>query len=202
MKISFLKDRAKARLNGNWEQAIIAIMVATVIFFVIDGFFGDKYLKDNLAIFCLRIFLQAPAFLGMAIVFLSISRDQNPRGTEVFQGFHNWWNAFKTMIVMIFFIILWSILLIIPGIMAALSYSMSFYILADNPDMKPGEILRHSKNLMRGHKTELLLLILSFTGWLFLSVITAGILYLLYTGPFFQSTLAEFYESLQERSDF
>jgi len=202
MKVAFLKNRARARLNGNWEEAIIATLVATVIFMVVDYLFADEYLSDNIVIFCLRMMLQAPAILGMAMVFLAISRDLNPKGSEVFQGFRNWWHAFSMFLLQIILIALWSLLLIVPGIMALMSYSMSFYILADNPDMKASEILRQSKNMMKGHKTELLLIFLSFIGWFFLSFATAGILYILYVGPYFQSTLAEFYESLQEISEY
>jgi len=138
----------------------------------------------------------------MAMFFLALSRRTNPEASLIFKGFDNWISAFFTMLLMIVFIILWAILLIVPGIIAALSYSMTLFILADNPDLKPTEAIKRSRHMMQGHKSEFLKLILSFIGWLFLSVITCGILFILYVGPLYYATITEFYESLQEISDY
>lgn len=202
MNTAFIKQRAKARLNGKWEQAIIAILITFVVFAVIDFVYGDQYFTDSFIVFALRILCQAPVILGMSIVFLSISRDQNPRGTEVFEGFKHLWAAFKLQFLMVFMIAFWTIFLVIPGIMAALSWSMSFFILADEPSMGAWQTMKQSKTIMRGHRWQLCKLILSFIGWFALSVLTCGILFVLYVGPYFQASMAEFYESLQEVSDY
>lgn len=202
MNFRFLKSRAKQRLYGKWEQAIIAILISTVVFIILDYLYGDKYFSESFSIFLLRMLFQAPVFLGVSIVFLSISRDLNPRGTEILIGFKHWWSAFKLQFLMILYIAAGLILFIVPGIIAALSLSMSFYILADNPGMGIIQIMKQSSRMMRGHRMELLLLILSFTGWFFLSAVSCGILFVLYVGPYFQATIAEFYESLQEISDY
>jgi uncharacterized membrane protein len=202
MRTAFYKNRARRNLENRWESAIVTVLLGFLVFAAIDAIFGKTYFDSGFFIFCLRLVFQGPVTLGMMMFFLGISRGSNPQTSMIFQGFDNWINAFLTILLMMFFICFWSILLIVPGIIAALSYSMAFFILADNPDSKPLESLRRSRLMMRGHKKELFKLHLSFIGWLFLSVITCGILFILYVGPLYYATITEFYESLQEMSDY
>lgn len=69
------------------------------------------------------------------------------------------------------FIFLWSLLLIIPGIIAAYRYRMALYLLLDNPNMSVYQCIRESKRMMVGHKAELFVLDLSFLGWYILSAV-------------------------------
>jgi len=94
---------------------------------------------------------------------------------------------------MIIFVLLWSLLLIVPGIIAAFRYSMSFYILADNPDMGIMEAINESKRMMRGNKWKFFCLNLSFIGWAILGVLTLGIGYLWLT-PYIEVTMIAFYD--------
>ena len=94
---------------------------------------------------------------------------------------------------MIFRIFLWFLLLIVPGIVAALSYSMTFYILADEPDINAKEALEKSKIMMDGHKMDLFLLGLSFIGWALLCILTLGI-GLLWLIPYMNVSAAKFYQ--------
>jgi uncharacterized membrane protein len=96
------------------------------------------------------------------------------------------------------FIALWSLLLVIPGIVKAYSYSMSFYILADNLGLAANDARKQSMVLMHGNKWRLFCLHLSFIGWLLLSGITFGIL-LLWVIPYMQTATAEFYQDLISR---
>jgi uncharacterized membrane protein len=202
MNYSFLKNRAKHNLDGNWGTAIIALLIAAVFSFVIDFLFADSYTDSGIFIFCIRLMIQGPISLGIALVFLGISRGLNPVPRLVFEGFRHWGKAFWLSLMVTVYIILWSILLVIPGIIAALSYSMAFYIMADEPDVTASEAIRRSKMMMRGHKTELFMLLISFIGWIILSLFTMGILFIVYVGPYLYATITEFYESLQERSSF
>ena len=95
------------------------------------------------------------------------------------------------------FTFLWSLLLVIPGIIKAYAYSMSFYILADNPELTASEALAKSQSLMRGHKMELFILELSFIGWFFLIGLTFG-LAAIYVAPYMEATMANFYNSIKE----
>ena len=83
----------------------------------------------------------------------------------------------------------------IANIKISLEYSMSYYLLADHPEMTGREALKTSKAMMNGHKWRLLRLRLSFLGWIFLSLFTFGI-GLIWVGPYMQAADAAFYREL------
>lgn len=89
----------------------------------------------------------------------------------------------------------WSLLFVIPGIIAAYRYSMATYIMAENPTITPTEAIERSKALMDGRKGDLFCLDLSFIGWALLTVLTAGIGALWLT-PYMAVSRAAFYRSL------
>ena len=93
--------------------------------------------------------------------------------------------------VLLVFYFMW----VIANIKVALTYSMSYYLLADHPEMTGREALKASKDMMKGHKWRLLRLRLSFLGWLFLSWLTVGI-GLLWVGPYMQAADTAFYREL------
>lgn len=84
-----------------------------------------------------------------------------PDKQSIFAVSRLWLKALWLQIVTNFFVFLWSILLIVPGIIKAYSYSMAPYVLADNPYMSVREALRVSKEITKGHKLELFFLQLS-----------------------------------------
>ena len=97
---------------------------------------------------------------------------------------------------MYIFIALWSLLLIIPGIVKSLSYAMTPYILEENPELSANEAIDRSRAMMRGHKYDLLWLYLSFIGWFLLSFLTLGI-GLLWLIPYVETAQAAFYEDVK-----
>lgn len=102
-------------------------------------------------------------------------------------------NVIVTMFLMDLYIVLWSMLFVIPGIVKAYEYLMVPYILAENPGMDRSEVFMISKRMMDGHKWDAFVLQLSFIGWNILSAMTAGILGIFYVEPYFQATMAELY---------
>ena len=86
-------------------------------------------------------------------------------------------------------------MLIIPGIIKSLSYSMSYFILLDNPDMSANDARKESMEMMDGNKGRLFCLYLSYIGWYLLSILTFGIL-LFWVGPSVRTATAFFYQSL------
>ena len=93
---------------------------------------------------------------------------------------------------------LWSLLFVIPGIIKGYSYSMAFYILAENPDMTAKEAITESREIMNGHKWELFVLGLSFILWAFAIVFTLGIA-AIYVEPYMQLTIANFYHNIKRQ---
>ncbi len=97
------------------------------------------------------------------------------------------------------FVFLWSLLLIIPGIIATLSYSMTYFIIADNNSITALEAITKSKEMMRGNKWKFFCLGLRFLGWSLLCVVTLGIGFLWLT-PYMSVSSAQFYDDLKENN--
>lgn len=135
---------------------------------------------------------------GFAIMFLRNLRD--PHFDEIgalFDGFRDFGRIFLTLFLQGVYTLLWTLLLIIPGIVKAYSYAMTSYILYDNPELQGNAAIEKSMRMMRGHKLELFLLHLSFIGWALLCVLTLGI-GLFWLVPYVQASQAAFYEDVKE----
>jgi uncharacterized membrane protein len=100
-----------------------------------------------------------------------------------------------TAILVGIFTILWSLLLIIPGIIKGIAYSQVFFLLRDNPEYTALEAITESKKRMKGYKWKFFLLNLSFIGWAFIAIFTLGIGFLWLT-PYILTANATFYNEL------
>lgn len=87
-------------------------------------------------------------------------------------------------------IFLWSLLFIIPGVIKSYETFMVPYLLAENPDIDRREIFVLSRRMMDGNKMNLFILNLSFIGWMFLSMLTSGLAYIFFVGPYYDASLA------------
>ena len=72
------------------------------------------------------------------------------------------------------------------------------YILVENPELSLNDALKLSRNMMYGHRWELVKLYLSFIGWIILSIFTLGIGYL-WLNPYIFATLAGFYDEVKRK---
>ena len=115
----------------------------------------------------------------------------------LFDGFRDFGRIFLTLFLQGVYTLLWTLLLIIPGIVKAYSYAMTSYILYDNPELQGNAAIEKSMRMMRGHKLELFLLHLSFIGWALLCILTLGI-GLFWLVPYVQASQAAFYEDVKE----
>jgi len=98
---------------------------------------------------------------------------------------------------MLVFTLLWALLLVVPGIIAAIRYSMAYYILNDNPEIGAMDAIRRSKEMMEGHKMRFAEMWLSFLGWFLLGIFTFG-LGMIYAIPYYRAAKANFYLDLKE----
>jgi uncharacterized membrane protein len=112
----------------------------------------------------------------------------------------NFFRKLGGMYWMSLWIFLWSLLLIIPGIIKTYAYSMAPYILADCPNVTATDALKLSRRMTSGNKGKLFVLDLSFIGWGLLSVLTFGILFIVYVGPYLNAATAGFYTELREQA--
>jgi uncharacterized membrane protein len=125
-----------------------------------------------------------------------LARNQEGDISELFSGFRYFLKTFVLNFFILVFTILWFLLLIIPGIIAILRYSMAYYIMNDNPDLRPLEAIELSKKIMVGQKARLFSLWLSFLGWFLLGIITFGIGFL-YAIPYYNAAVANFYQDVK-----
>ena len=133
--------------------------------------------------------------LGYAKFNLNLVDGQPPRFDDLFSQFYRLWAGFCLQLLTGLFIFLWSLLFIIPGIVAAYSYAMAPYILAENPDMTVREAIAASKEMMRGSRWRLFCLGFSFIGWSMLCILTLGIGNL-WLRPYREAAQAAFYRDL------
>ena len=155
-----------------WTMVIVAIIYA-ILYFVIGSVVAIGYAKFNL-----EIVDHGDAKIG-----------------DIFSCMNMWKTAVVTRLLTSLIIFLWSLLLIIPGIIAAYSYAMTDYILAENPDMKATEAMKASKEMMKGNRWRLFVLELSFIGWAILCVFTCG-LGTFVLAPYQEAAYAAFYREV------
>ena len=133
---------------------------------------------------------------GYSWYALKISRSQEAVFSNIFDPLNMVFKVIGLEIVISVFVTLWSLLFVIPGMVAAYSYRQAFYILYDHPEYGILDCIRESKNMMRGAKGELFMLDLSFIGWHLVCVLTFGILYI-WKLPYIEATYAGFYEAVR-----
>ncbi len=189
---SELRAEARKVLSGNWGDAVVVMLVYGAINVLLCiPFLGDV----------LSIFVGLPLAYGCSVLFLGALRGGEIRVGKLFDGFNGYGRVLGTMLLGCVYVILWTLLLIIPGIVKGYSYALTSYILKDRPDLKYNGAIEESMRLMDGHKMKLFLLDLSFIGWALLCILTLGIGFL-WLAPYASTARAAFYENLvQVESD-
>lgn len=139
--------------------------------------------------------LVGPLLVGQAYYLMDVSINENEgKNFELLvEGFKkSLVNSIVAHILVGIFTFLWSLLFIIPGIIKFYAYSMTSFIIADEPEIDFMEAIRKSQEMMRGHKFRLFKLQLSFIGWFILGALAFGVgLFFVY--PYYQLAHANFY---------
>ncbi len=190
-----MRSWGRQALAGNWSTAVLGTLLMSLLMslpVVVFVFLFDSATMENVSnIYTLLV--SGPLTLGYTAFILAIFRRKSASPLDIFNGFERFGKALGLMIVMNVFIFLWTLLLIIPGIIATYRYAMAFYILVDRPEMGILEILDESKRLMMGNKLKLFLLHLSFFGWAILAALTMGIGFF-WLSPYITAATSGFYE--------
>lgn len=207
--------RAEARraLSGNWGKAVAVGLVATLLtggvavvntganstnegYLSLSGhesWIGLMTLAS--AITLVALVIGGAVTMGWSKFNLKLVRNEPAKFGDLFSCFDRIGKGFCMSFLMGLFVFLWSLLLVIPGIVATYRYDLTPYILAEHPEMGALEAIRESGRLMRGNKWRLFCLQLSFFGWALLSAFTMGIGTLWLT-PYIQTATAAFYEDI------
>ncbi|MFF2875540.1 DUF975 family protein [Gottfriedia sp. NPDC057991] len=219
MRISSIKKTAKSRLSGNWGKAILTLVVFGVlqglIYMLLNGpvnyhytgsIFLDLDQQDlvpggiQTVIEIITAILNTLLGYGLLVYFLKLIRDEEKSISDIFFYFKSGHQFIRGIIVgflVTLFTVLWTLLLIIPGIIKSIAYSQVGYILKDYPEMNALDAITLSRRMMDGYKWKFFLLGLSFIGWGLLVVITFG-LALFYVAPYFYTSQAQFYAVVKE----
>ncbi|MCP3775256.1 DUF975 family protein [Paenibacillus sp. MZ04-78.2] len=186
---SELRRMARESLQGNWVNAVLGFIIYGAILSMLV----------NIPI--LGLIGVGPLTLGMYSYFLDTVRGKLTSVENLFDGFNKrqFGNAIGLNILSNIFIFLWSLLLFVPGIIAALSYSQAYFIMRDNPEITATDALRQSKEMMNGHKSRLFMLYLSFIGWYLLGIISL-LIGLLWVYPYIYASRAAFYQELKNQN--
>jgi uncharacterized membrane protein len=212
-----LMTSARECLKGRWNLLIRA----TTIFIFIEicsifiawnidlilpitkntSLFGD-FINSLFSIgsFLTFILLTGPLSLGFIYFCRSISLIEDAKIAQIFYGYKNIKNSVSIYFLIHLFTILWTLLLIIPGLIAQLSYAMAPFILIEDTSISPLEAIRKSKKMMDGYKVKLLGLSLRFSLWFIFSILTFGIGFF-WTIPYFYVSLWKFYEDIKEKAE-
>ena len=140
-------------------------------------------------------FILVPSLeIGLNFFSVAMYRGEPSSIEDIFrEGFDNFGRKLGGYLWMELFIYLWSLLFVIPGIIKAISYALTPYILADCKNVRATDALKLSMRMMEGHKWEYFVLGLSFIGWMLLTSLTCGLLYVFYVGPYMNNTFAGYY---------
>jgi uncharacterized membrane protein len=198
-----LMAQARASLSGKWNIAVcttlVYVLIATIPFMPFISFvpFIIIPFSENMIILIIG---GGPLLLGLTMFFLALSRGKEVRIEQLFKGFRYFGTALAAYLLVIIFTFLWLLLLIVPGIIAAISYSQAFYIIADNPEIGAMNAISKSKKMMYGYKWKYFCLGLRFIGWFLLCILTLGIGFLWLT-PYVQTSTAKFYDDLKANQE-
>lgn len=210
------RERARMDLQGKWATAILAALIAGLLGGLVAGSFGieidldaerlarlpalvRRYLKIAASIGGFLGFVQfiigGAVQLGYCRFLLNMHDGKEASVSDVFSRMDRFGDGFCLALLRSIYTFLWTLLFIIPGIIAAFKYSMAFFIMTENPDLTPNQAITASKELMDGNKLDLFLLSLSFFGWALLCVLTLGIGYL-WLNPYINAAYAAFYRNI------
>ena len=184
--ISKIKEIALVALKGNWKVMYVGMFIyyclVSVVSLVLDHFFSytdyvqladGSYMTVEItyASTFYELLLMGALTCGMAMFMLSYFRARRVDYGLLFEGFSSFTKCFWLFVLYSIRVALWSLLFVIPGIIAAIRYSQAFYLRVDHPEWTAGMCLAESSRLMKGNKGKYFGLQLSFVGWYILSMI-------------------------------
>lgn len=214
-----LKMRGNMAFKKNYVSAVVVALLMG-IFGTVSGESSARRVSENSDIYSGNLFnvgmitgllagiatvvilivLVAKVFVGNLLKmggyrFFILNQTAQPGIGTLLDGFRSghYVNIVLTMFLRDLFTALWSLLLVVPGIVKHYEYLMVPYIIAENAAMDYKEAFQISKQMMDGEKMEAFIMDLSFLGWYLLSAVTCGLLAIFYVNPYVQASFAEMY---------
>lgn len=205
----YYKNEALSALRGNWANALVAtiILVALALFFssndAINSYYQriviNPFIGYSLSFVSLFVLLPLAVGYSNSMRVLLETGDNRLANNSFSLGFGNWLHVVWGMILSTIYIFLWTLLLVIPGIIKSYSYALTPYILVEHPEMSANEAIEESMRLMDGHKFDLFYLQLSFIGWAILSILSLGLGFF-WLIPYQMTAQAAFYRDIKNEA--
>lgn len=200
-----LRHAAREVIRGKWLAGVAITLVYGLLCGLISSFSVANV--DDEVVFSLLTLLAAivvgyPLTLGYAMVWLNVARNNShPEVKDLFDGFKRRYHrsAMGTLLLQNIYTVLWTLLLIVPGIIKSIEYAMTPFIVADEPELGCNEAIEKSMAMMRGHRWQLFKMYLGMIGWMILGVFTCYIAWL-WIVPYYQMVFAKFYLELKGES--
>lgn len=191
MDLVLLMQNARLQLKPFWPLSVVVCMVYGMLI----G--GPSELNTYGEL--LSILLAGPLQLGLCIYFLKIYNGNNPSFFDLFEGFKPLLNVLLVFIIINALTLLGLFFLLVPGIIISLGFSMTYYIIAEHPEMQFNEALEHSWKMMDGHKMELFSLHLRFIPWYLLGLLffVIGIFLVI---PWHNLSITSYYNTIKQKN--
>ena len=218
-----LKERGKSAFKANYWQCVVVALILAIVTggsgaaggrasgnssgsgtgnFDWNVFFNPVVIGAivvvGIGITLLSIFVLSLFEIGGCKFFIKNSKGDGLINDIIFPFVSgNYLKMVVTLFLRDLFIVLWTCLFVIPGIIKTFEYYMVPYIMADNPEISRKEAFALSKEMMQGNKWKTFVLELSFLGWYILGICTCGIVFVLWSDPYARATKAELYLELK-----
>ena len=204
-----IRQEALSLSKGNWGQAVAVTVVFLLVTYAVSAVAasigmlggapsGESLLGQVLSLVA-SVLVVYPMSFSMAMLFLQFVRGEQKLYVKgIFKSFsaQYYGKSVGVYVLISLFSFLWALLLVVPGIIKSLSYSLAPYILVDNPTLTANQAIDESIKMMHGHKMDLFLILLGYMGLALLSLLALGIP-LLWLSPYYQVVLAKFYEEVK-----
>ncbi len=210
-----IKKEAREMIKGNLWNLLKPVLIIALISGVISAITGGSTTGINvdmsnetlsiteiqsnygMVLFSLVVGLaMLPIEFGLLVYIVKFVRKEPYDLKILFTQFSKFWPIFALDFLVGLFSFLWSLLFIIPGIIAAISYSMAMLIMVDG-ESDAMECIRRSKAMMKGYKWDYVIFQLSFILWHLLGIVTLGLGYI-YVGPYMMVSEVLYYEELKK----
>lgn len=213
---------ARGNLENNWKLSIGTALIACLLggLMVGSGFLPELEIKTesqnirsladlfafiisktgtaikiSSALNLIHFILGGVIQLGYASYLLKQHDRREPQFNDLFSKFDYFGAGFCQAFLRSLYTFLWSLLFIIPGIVAHYRYAMTPFIMAEHPDMTASEAISASKEMMDGRKGALFCLDFSFIGWDLLCALTLNIGHIA-LNPYKNAAYAAFYRQI------
>lgn len=205
---SEIRQATLALMKGNWKPAVVVTLVYLLVVYagtfvaaLVGKGVGEPVggaVQEILSLL-VAILVIYPMTFSLVKLFLGFVRgEQQLYVGGVFSAFKApcYGKSVGLYLLISIYTFLWALLLIVPGIIKSLAYSLAPYVLADNPELTADQAINRSMAMMKGHKMDLFLMVLGYVGFGLLSLLALGIP-LLWLHPYYQTVMAKFYEEVK-----